>query len=118
METAAENGVPGALLLLLFFGLAAIKLWPIARARVTDENRYETVLASGVILSVVGFCVSGQFVSVPGLEVPYYITMLGAVMLKASPGGVPAGSRVPARPVPSVRLAPVLPSRQSAAVKR
>lgn len=82
METAAENGIPGAIFLFLFFACAAIKLWPIARSRLTEENRYEVILASGVILSIVGFSVSGQFVSVPGLEVPYYIVMLGAVMLK------------------------------------
>jgi O-antigen ligase len=82
METAAENGIPGALFLLLFFGCAAARLWPIARTRQTETNRYEVVLATGVILSIVGFCISGQFVSVPGLEVPYYITMLAAVMLR------------------------------------
>jgi O-antigen ligase len=82
METAAEVGIPAALALLLFFGLAAAKLWPIARAHVTDENRYEIAVASSVILALVGFSVSGQFVSAPGLEVPYYITMVGIGLLK------------------------------------
>jgi putative inorganic carbon (hco3(-)) transporter len=82
METAAEAGIPAALLLMLFFGLAVAKLWPIARARQTEANRYEIILASGVILAIVGFSVSGQFVSVPTLEVPYYVTMLGVAMLK------------------------------------
>jgi probable O-glycosylation ligase (exosortase A-associated) len=84
METGAELGVPGALLLMLFFLSAAIRLWPLARAPQTESNRYEIVLASGVILSIVGFVVAGQFVSVPGLEVPYYVTMLGAAMLKTT----------------------------------
>jgi O-antigen ligase len=97
METAAELGLPGAAFLLLFFVLALVKLWPIARTQVTDANRYEVVLASGVVLAIVGFCVSGQFVSVPGLEVPYYITMLGAAMLK--------GSRT--APLPESAAAPV-----------
>jgi O-Antigen ligase/Family of unknown function (DUF5935) len=82
METAAEVGLPGSLLLLFFFAFAALKLWPIARTRVTEANRNQVILASGVILAIVGFAVSGQFVSVPGLEVPYYIVMLGAAMLK------------------------------------
>ena len=86
METAAEVGIPGALFLMLFFGTAAIKLWPVARAPQTEANRYEVVLASGVILAIVGFWVAGQFVSVPGLEVPYYVTMLGAAMLKTTTG--------------------------------
>jgi probable O-glycosylation ligase (exosortase A-associated) len=84
METAAENGIPGALLLLLFFTSAVVRLWPVARAPVTDANQYEVVLASGVILAIVGFVISGQFVSIPALEVPYYLTMLGAAMLKTS----------------------------------
>jgi probable O-glycosylation ligase (exosortase A-associated) len=82
METAAELGIPGFLLLFLFFSSAAVRLWPVARAPLTDANRYEVVLASGVVLAIVGFSVAGQFVSVPGLEVPYYMTMLGAAMLK------------------------------------
>jgi O-antigen ligase len=84
METGAELGIPGTLFLVLFFGTAMIRLWPIARARQTETNRYEVILASGVILAIVGFVVSGQFVSVPGLEVPYYVTMLGAAMLKTT----------------------------------
>lgn len=82
METAAETGVPGAMFLLLFFCTAMVKLWPIARTPMTDANRDEVVLAMGVFLGIVGFVVTGQFVSVPALEVPYYLTMLGAAMLK------------------------------------
>jgi probable O-glycosylation ligase (exosortase A-associated) len=84
METGAEEGIPGALFLILFFGTAMVRLWPIARARPTETNQNEIILASGVILAIVGFVVSGQFVSVPGLEVPYYVTMLGAAMLKTT----------------------------------
>ena len=92
METAAEVGILGALLLMLFFGSAVVRLWPIARAPLTETNRYEVVLASGVILSIVGFSVSGQFVSVQGLEVPYYVTMLGAAMLKSRAHEATAGA--------------------------
>ena len=93
METGAELGIPGTLFLMLFFGFTVVRLWPIARAPLTDANRYEVVLASGVILSITGFAVSGQFVSVPGLEVPYYITMLGAAMLKTTRREVVAGTQ-------------------------
>jgi hypothetical protein len=41
LQTAAENGIPGVTLLLLMFGIAAYKIWPMARARITDENRNE-----------------------------------------------------------------------------
>jgi probable O-glycosylation ligase (exosortase A-associated) len=81
METAAEMGLPGTLFLFFFFAFGVVKLWPIARSPITDENRNEVILATGVVLAIVGFMVSGQFVSVPGLEVPYYFVMLGAAML-------------------------------------
>src|SRR6185503_19206955 len=97
METAAEVGIPGVTALALFFLLTMTRLWPIARARPTAENAYEIALASGIILSIMGFSVSGQFVSVPGLEVQYYIVMLGAAMLRAK---TPApASVVPVLPV-------------------
>jgi probable O-glycosylation ligase (exosortase A-associated) len=83
METAAEEGIPGVLLLLTFFCMAIVRLWPLARQNPTDENRYEIAVASGVILSIVGFIVSGQFVSAPALEVPYYVTMLGIPLLRS-----------------------------------
>src|SRR4029453_6906972 len=82
MEAAAEVGVPGALALLLFFVIAAAKLWPIARTPQTAQKRYEVAGASSVILAIVGFAVSGQFVSASGLEVPYYTTMVGIGVLK------------------------------------
>ncbi|MES1255495.1 MAG: O-antigen ligase family protein, partial [Acidobacteriota bacterium] len=68
METAAETGVPGVLALLSIFVLAGFKVWAISRERLTDANREEKAVAAGVILSLVGFVVSGQFVSVTGLE--------------------------------------------------
>jgi O-antigen ligase len=97
METAAEVGIPGVLALMLFFGIAGMKLWPIARARPTPTTRYEVGLAMGVVLSIAGFVIGGQFVSVPGLEVPYYVTMLGIVMLK-SRVPLPAAAAVVAPP--------------------
>ena len=112
METAAETGIPGVLALMMFFGTAGIKLWPIARARLTEANRYQVALASGVILSIVGFSVSGQFVSVPGLEAPYYITMLAAAMLKNTTAEVVAATvnavrRTPRQLAPPLRQLPI-----------
>jgi probable O-glycosylation ligase (exosortase A-associated) len=81
MQTLAEDGAPGLLVLLLFFAIPVVKLWPLARATVTEENRYEVAVASGIIMCVVGFLVTGQFVSLGGLEIPYYATMIGVVIL-------------------------------------
>src|SRR5439155_8009729 len=51
METAAEIGVPGVVAMIAFFGLAAVRLWPIARERQTETNRAECGVAAGVVLS-------------------------------------------------------------------
>jgi O-antigen ligase len=83
METAAEVGIPGVLALMLFFTSAIIRLWPVARAPASLQNEYESLLATGIILSIVGFAVAGQFVSAPGLEPPYWVTMLGVAILKS-----------------------------------
>jgi len=84
MQTAAETGIPGVLALLLFYAFAVVRLWPIAKAPWTDENRYAAASAAGIIISLTGFAVSAQFVSLTGLETPYYITMLAVVVLKTT----------------------------------
>jgi probable O-glycosylation ligase (exosortase A-associated) len=83
LQTGAELGIPGLSLLMLFYGLCMIRLWPFARGKsqhvvdpwIRDVGRM-------VIASSVGFIVSAQFVSTEGLEIPYYIVMLGAGALK------------------------------------
>ena len=116
LETTAEEGIPGGVLLLTFFCMAIVRLWPLARQNPTEENRYEIAVASGVILSIVGFIVSGQFVSAPALEGPYYVTMLGIALLRRkraevatttavdTPPAVRSASNVP-RTVPIGRVA-------------
>jgi probable O-glycosylation ligase (exosortase A-associated) len=90
MQQAAETGFPGVLSLLLFFGIAVVKLWPIARMKLTDENRGQVIVAMGLIMSIVGFAVAGQFVSLAGLEIPYYTTMIGVVLLRQRAAALPA----------------------------
>jgi O-antigen ligase len=85
METAAETGIPGVLALMAFFGAAIVILWPVARGHGADRGLEERLLAAGVITSIAGFAVSGQFVTVTGLEVPYYVVMLGVAMLRTPP---------------------------------
>jgi len=99
LQTAAENGIPGVTFLLFVFGFAIVKLWPLARARLTEENRYEVSMATGILLCIVGFVVSGQFVSLGGLEIPYYTTMVAVALLKKTPAPV------------AVRATPPVPNR-------
>ena len=112
MQQAAETGVPGLFFLLFFFLVAIVKLWPIARQRLTDENRSRTVVASGLIMSLVGYAVAGQFVSLGGLEIPYYMTMIGVVLLKQHAAVMPLAA---AQPSPTPRRPPGLPLQPVAA---
>jgi hypothetical protein len=60
-------------------------------------------------MSLVGFAVAGQFVSLGGLEIPYYMTMIGVVLLKQQAATLPVAIAQPSstsRHSPGVRLRP------------
>ena len=82
LQIGAELGVPGLVLLLTFYGLCLVRLWPIARGRraVCDPSMRQ--LAQMVIAAISGFAVAAQFVSLEALELPYYVTLIGAGVLK------------------------------------
>jgi putative inorganic carbon (HCO3(-)) transporter len=96
MQTGAELGVPGVLSLLLFYLVTGLKLWPILRNRSTLEAKRRSTVAVGIILAIVGYIVSAMFVSLEGLEVPYYITLAGVVLMKRAEPGL-ATAAEPAR---------------------
>jgi probable O-glycosylation ligase (exosortase A-associated) len=85
IQTSAEMGFPGALALLMFFSGAAIKLWLPGHQLPNESNRDAVLGARAVVMSIVGFVVAGQFVTLTGLEMPYYMTMIGVVVLKDLP---------------------------------
>jgi probable O-glycosylation ligase (exosortase A-associated) len=82
METGAELGFPGLAFLVLFYGLCMVFLWPLTREQTPVADPWMRYLARIVIAALVGFAVSAQFVSLELLEVPFYITLLGAGVLK------------------------------------
>ncbi len=82
MQTGAELGFPGILSLLSFYGLCLVRLWPMAREASIVSDPWMRYLARMVIPSIVGFVISAQFVTLEGLEPPYYIVLLGAGTLK------------------------------------
>jgi O-antigen ligase len=87
LQLAAELGVLGVLLLVLFYGGCMWRLWPLARNRSTIRDPWFGHLARMVIASLIGFVVAAQFVSLDLLEQPYYITLIGAGLLKISSTG-------------------------------
>jgi O-antigen ligase len=114
VQTTAEVGVPGVVFLLLFYGLTIIRLWPIARGRSPNTDVTSAMVAAGIILAIVGFGISAQFVSVRGLEPPFYVAMAGVVILKVRTQRAPVPTRVTVRrqTVP-LTVRPPLVSRRS-----
>jgi probable O-glycosylation ligase (exosortase A-associated) len=82
MQVGAENGFPGLVFLGLFYLLCVIRLLPLARERVSAADPWLPYFARMIIASLVGFAISAQFVSLMHLEVPYYIVLVGAGVLK------------------------------------
>ncbi|MBX9789748.1 MAG: O-antigen ligase family protein [Pirellulales bacterium] len=84
-QTGAELGFIGGGLLVAFYAVAIVNLWPIARSWRSQGTWSESglrYLAGGVIAGLMGFCVSGSFVTLEGLEIPYYTVLLGAGIIK------------------------------------
>jgi len=109
VQLAAELGFPGVLLLATFFALCIIRLWPLTRERHPVADPWFRDGARMVIAALIGFTISAQFVSIKMLEVPYYVVLLGAGVLKLS--SVPAAALVPA---PVRRAVALRPRRQAA----
>jgi probable O-glycosylation ligase (exosortase A-associated) len=99
MQAGAENGFPGLAFLVLFYVLCVVRLLPLARERVPTADPWLPYLARMIIASLVGFAISAQFVSLQHLEVPYYIVLLGAGVLKVHSMTRPAVAQAPV-PVP------------------
>ena len=82
LQTGAELGLPGLLFLATFYFSCMFRLWPLARQRLEGLDPWLCHCARMVIASLIGFAVSAQFVSLSLLEVPFYITLIGAGVLK------------------------------------
>ncbi len=87
LQVGAEVGFPGLALLALFYGACLVRLWPIARGWRQPPDPWLPTAARMIIAALIGFSVSAQFVSLKYLEVPYYVAMLGAAVVKLCPSG-------------------------------
>ena len=111
LQTGAEIGVPGVLFLLLFYlsgvwrGIGLIR---------RGKDTWEIACGSLVVTSLSGFMVAAQFVTVEGLEVPFFTMLIAAMTLKVAdlPEEVPAGTSdalaapAPITPSPYARYQP------------
>jgi putative inorganic carbon (hco3(-)) transporter len=81
-QTGAEVGVPGIVFLLTFYLLTVLRLAPMIREKYHLPDPELRDLARMVIAALGGFLVSVSFVTLPGLEIPYYVVLIGAGVLK------------------------------------
>ena len=81
-QVGAEMGFPGMALLIAFYAVSMMQLWPLTRGKTALPDPWIEQVGRGVIAAFIGFCVSASFVSLTGLEYPYYIGLLGAAALK------------------------------------
>jgi putative inorganic carbon (hco3(-)) transporter len=98
LSTGAELGFPGLLFLGSFYGLCIVRLWRMLLRHTLAPDPFYPHAARMVIASLVGFAVSAQFISLETLELPFYVTLLGAAVLKLSSvegAGAAADPRVP-----------------------
>lgn len=90
LQMAAELGWPGIFCLLGIYGTCFVRLWPLMRERTPVPDPLIRSLARMVIASLIGFISSAQFVTVDGIELPYYIALIGAGTLRVVSQAPPA----------------------------
>jgi probable O-glycosylation ligase (exosortase A-associated) len=82
LQLGAELGIPGLLFLVSFYWFSATRLGTCLSKQHASDDPWFADTARMVIAALTGFAISAQFVSLPGLETPYYIVLLGAGALK------------------------------------
>jgi hypothetical protein len=116
-QTGAEQGFLGIGLLAAFYGICIWRLWRLRRALEHSTDSWAPDYARMVITALVGFIVAAQFVSLEALEVPYYVVLVGAAVLKLTPmpAAGPLALHYIAYPLPALvhASAPIPPSGQS-----
>jgi probable O-glycosylation ligase (exosortase A-associated) len=97
LEVGAGLGFPGLIALVAFYAICVFRLWALTKESRWVADPWVRHMARMVIASITGFAVAAQFVSLEGLEAPYYITLIGAGVLKLDS----LGMLQPAAPVPT-----------------
>jgi O-antigen ligase len=96
LQVAAEAGLPALAMLALFYSLPLWQLWAPLRALPNNTNATYQTIAGMVWAGLSGFVVAAFFVTVEGLEIPYYVVLVGSGALKLQ-SRQPAELLVPSR---------------------
>lgn len=86
LHVGAEMGIVGLAFLVSFYGLCCRRLWSLRRTIGLPDPWFGHI-ASMVITAIAAFAVSAQFVSVYGIELPYYVVLVGCGALKLADSG-------------------------------
>lgn len=81
VQYACELGFPAGACILLFYGTTIFRAWP-ARAYWRAASPELRAYAAMAAASLPGFMIGSMFGSFSGMEVPYYIALLGAGAIK------------------------------------
>jgi O-antigen ligase len=81
LQVGAEMGVAAMLLLMVFYVSALVRLVPLCIDKAA-ANPEAAGLARLVVPAIIGFLMASQFITSEGIEAPYYITLIGAGVLK------------------------------------
>ena len=81
VQTATETGFTGIIMFAGFYGVCMFRLWLLILRSKPDDDPWFSDTGKMVIASLSAFGFSAQFVSLEALEVPYYVTLLGAATL-------------------------------------
>jgi O-antigen ligase len=100
LQLAAEIGIPGVLFLLAFYLITVVRLWPMTRSATPVPDPFLRDVARMVTASTVGFLFTAQFVTLPGLEAPYYIALLGIGAVRIRSASAAPARVTPAAPEP------------------
>lgn len=84
LQMGAELGWPGVICLFGMYGVTIIRLWRFTREKTPVADPWIRYLARMVISGLVGFITSAQFVSSEGVELPYYIVLIGVGTLRVA----------------------------------
>jgi O-antigen ligase len=101
LEVGAEIGVPGLLFLVVFFASSLWRAWQLTRRR---DDAWLMAMGGFAFTGLVGFACGAQFVTSEGIEIPFFVALVGLAALEvarlatapvASDRSQPATSKMP-----------------------